>query len=158
MARRQTQAEKRRNAILCWWGAVVLLSVLAWQSGYPQLWILPLLTWAYYELCSVPTLCGVETSRGWPCKHPASGRLMACTREPSHSVYKTDALLRLLGYRRSPRQATAPAPRPGRGPEPHYSEPLPERPTVEPKQRLMTVLTVIATVAGVIQTVLAAMT
>jgi hypothetical protein len=156
MARRPTQAERRRNTILGWWGAIALLVVTAWQAGRPELWILPLLSWAYYELCAVPTLCGVETSRGWPCKHPANGRLMACTREPSHNVYKTDALLRMLGFRRNPRQVTASAPRPGREPAAHYSEAPPERVTVESKQTLITALTIIATIAGVIQTVLAA--
>jgi hypothetical protein len=81
---------------------------------------------------------------------------MACTYQPSHAVYKTDALLRMLGFRRNPRQVTAPAPRPGGEPAPHYSEPAPEQPTIERKQTLMTALTIIGTVAGVIQTVLAA--
>ncbi|RFS87051.1 hypothetical protein D0T12_02015 [Actinomadura spongiicola] len=66
MARRLTKAEKRSNAILIWWAAVIVLAVSAWKSDRPELWILPLLTWAYYELCAVPTLCGVETSRGFP--------------------------------------------------------------------------------------------
>lgn len=156
MARRRTKAEKRRNTILIWWGAVILLAVVAWQSGRPELWILPLLTWAYYELCAVPTLCGVETSRGLPCRNPANGRLMACTHQPSHAVYKTDALLRILGVRRNPRQVAAPAPRPDDEPASYYSEPAPGQPTIERKQTLMTALTLIGTVAGVIQVLLAA--
>lgn len=138
-----------------WWGAVVVLAVLAWQSDHPELWMLPLLTWAYYELCAVPTLCGVETSRGFPCKNPANGRLMACTHQPAHAVYKTDALLRILGFRRSPRQVTAPAPRPGGESTFQHSEPPSEQPTVERKQTLMTALTIIGTLAGVIQVLLA---
>lgn len=158
MARRLIKAEKRRNAILIWWSAVIVLAVLAWKSGRPELWILSLLTWAYYELCAVPTLCGVETSRGFPCRNPANGRLMACTHQPSHAVYKTDALLRILGFRRSPRQVAAPAPRPGGESASHYSEPAPEQPTIERKQTLMTALTLIGTVAGVIQVLLAVTT
>lgn len=157
MARRPTRAEKRRNAILTWWSAIVVLAILAWQSGRPELWILPLLTWAYYELCAVPTLCGVETSRGFPCRNPANGRLMACTHQPSHAVYKTDALLRILGFRRGPRQVAAPAPRPHESAS-HYSEPTLEQPTIERKQTLMTALTLIGTVAGVIQVLLAVTT
>lgn len=158
MARRPTKAEKRRNTILIWWGAVIILAVWAWRSGRPELWILPLLTWAYYELCAVPTLCGVETSRGLPCRNPANGRLMACTHQPSHPVYKTDALLRMLGFRRSPRQVAAPAPHPDGEAASHHSAPAPEQPTIERKQTLMTALTLIGTLAGVIQVLLAVTT
>lgn len=122
------------------------------------IWLLPLLVVAYYQLCAVPTLCGVETTRGHPCKNRAYGRLMACKDQPSHAIYKTDALLRLIGFRRNPRSITAPAPyaEESAPAEMHMSEPA----TVEPKQLsfavLTIVLTVVGTVATVIQTVLAA--
>lgn len=156
MARRQTQDQKRRNIILGWWSAVLLLGVWAWQAGLPQLWVLPILTLAYYELCAVPTLCGVETTRGHPCKNRAYGRLMACTREPSHAVYKTDALLRILGIRRNPRTFSAPAPRPHRQTGTQAANSSPEVATIESKQTLITALTIVGTIAAIIQVIFAA--
>ncbi|MEU5882249.1 hypothetical protein [Spirillospora sp. NPDC047279] len=155
MARRPTRAERNRNKIIMWWGAAILLGVFAWNQGRVELWILPILVIAYYELCAVPTLCGVETSRGHPCKNQAYGRLIACKDQPSHAVYKNDALLRMLGFRRPPRQVSAPAP----GPHDRTATELPMEPqvaTIESKQTLITLLTVVGTIAGVVQVFLAA--
>jgi hypothetical protein len=158
MARR-TRAERDRARVLGWWAAIIVLGWYAWDSGRLGLWVLPFLAWAYYQLCAAPKLCGVETTKGHPCKNRAYGRLMACT-EPSHYGYKRDALLRLLGVRRPPRQITAPAtsgPRPGRAP---VEQSLAEPATLNSRQRALTILTValtiIGTVATVIQTLLAA--
>ena len=160
MARRKSRPEKERNIRLTFFGMATLLGILSWRSGRIDTWVLPLLAIAYYQLCAVPTLCGVETTRGHPCKNRAYGRLMACKDQPSHGIYKTDALLRLIGFRRNPRSVTAPAPYAkalnDAPTELHMSEPA----TVEPKQLSITILTValtiIGTVATVIQTLLAA--
>ncbi|MDB4872856.1 MAG: hypothetical protein JWP34_4882 [Massilia sp.] len=155
MARRQSRAEKERNKILGWWGIITLLCLIAWQTGRPELWGLPILAWAYYQLCAAPKLCGVETTRGHPCKFRAYGRLMACTREPSHDVYKRDAFLRLLGFRREPRPITAPASYPRQqGRAPLNLPPMPEPPTVESKQQFFTILTVLLTIIGTVATVI----
>ncbi|MBE1530231.1 hypothetical protein [Actinomadura algeriensis] len=139
---------------MTWWAVIVLLLVWAWQAEEVQLWALPLLAWGYYELGAVPTLCGVETTRGHPCKNPARGRLMACTAQPSHAGYKTDALLRLVGVRRPPRPIAASASRSDNAPSP--GDQSSGEATVESKQTLMIALTLIATVAGVVQTILTA--
>lgn len=121
MARRRTRAEKDRNIVVGGWSAAVLLGVLAWRLDYVGLWGLPILTLAFYQLCVVPTLCGVETTKGSPCKNRAYGRLLACKEQPSHKAYKTDALVRLLGVRRSHRSVSAPAPY-SRAPQPTFGE------------------------------------
>jgi hypothetical protein len=150
MAARKTQYEIRRNTAMGWYAAVIALGVLAWKSGAMQLWILPILAWVLYELCYCPTTCGVQTVRGHPCRKAASGRLYACKAEPSHPALKREALRRLLGLQHGAASVPPPARPRAEMPQPAPPE---EAPSVEPRQQLMVYLTVVATVAGVIQTI-----
>lgn len=151
MARRPTRYERRRNTLLAWWACIAILCVLAWRVGVAQLWLLPLIAWIPYELCYAPTTCGVQTTRGQPCKNPTSGRLYACKEQPAHAPLKRDALFRLLGLRHGPalsRTGQAPSSQTA-----HAEYALPESATIDPHQKVMLYLTVIATLAGVIQTI-----
>ncbi|MCD0453340.1 hypothetical protein LO762_29780 [Actinocorallia sp. API 0066] len=139
--------------------AIIACCAVGW-SYYSGFFVIAILLAGYYQLCQVPTLCGVETTRGTPCRHRAYGRLMACTREPSHDVYKRDIFLSILGIRRPPRAITAPTrgARPGRTAT--AAPPLTESMTIESKQLFIAVITIIFTVIGtiatIVQTVLAA--
>ncbi|TDD35287.1 hypothetical protein E1287_14370 [Actinomadura sp. KC06] len=147
--------------MVAWWSFIILLGVFAWQSGRPEVGLLPILGWSYYQLFSAPKLCGVETTRGHPCKNRAYGRLMACKNEPSHDIYKRDAFLRLLGVHRGGRPITAPASHertPRASTESHTNASPPA--TVEARQQALAMLTIaltlIGTAATVVQTVLTA--
>lgn len=154
MAKQRTARKKERDARLYSWLAILALGAWAWQSGIVTLWVLPVLAFCYYQLCLVPTLCGVETTRRRPCKNRAYGRLMACRREPSHWVYKRNALLD-IAIRRGPRTITAPAPRPAQEGKTQTTQAIPEFVTVEQGQAFITFstlfLTLISTITGVIQ-------
>ncbi len=161
MGRRQTRAEKDRNRVISWWAAIALLGIFAWQSGRPETWLLPILAWSYYQLFSAPKLCGVETTRGHPCKNRAYGRLMACKREPSHDVYKRDAFLRLLGFHRGARPISAPASYRRADRAPIDQSENPQGPaTIDSTQQTYAIATIglalIGTAATVVQTILAA--
>lgn len=144
---------------MSWMLAIIACCAAGWHY-YSGFFVIAILLAGYYQLFKVPVLCGVETTRGTPCRHRAYGRLMACTREPSHDVYKRDIFLSLLGVRLPPRAITAPTrgARPGRTAT--AALPQTEPMTIESKQLFIAVitivLTVIATIATIIQTVLAA--
>jgi hypothetical protein len=141
--------------MIWWWVAIVLLSLVPWQAGEMQLWLLPILVWGYYELCACPTVCSVRTMRGGLCRNPAFGRLYACREQPAHARLKNDAFLRLLLMRRSHPLLASPArgPRGGQASRERASD----RATVQSRQALMVFLTVAGTIAGVIQSLLAAL-
>jgi hypothetical protein len=119
-----------------------MLVVIAWFSDRPVLWVAPLFTWAAYELCFCPIACGVGTHKGAPCRKSATGRLFAC--DPAHQRLKRAVLLRWVGIRRPYRTITTTAGAPGGG--------APVGPVqVDPNQRVMLCLTVVGTLAGVVQ-------
>jgi hypothetical protein len=97
----QTTRQVRQRTKYGSWAVTALLAAVAWRAGHLQLWLLPLLFWAYYELCLCPTTCGIRTTGGGLCRNPASGRLYACKARPAHSRLKNDALIRMLGIRRA---------------------------------------------------------
>ncbi|GAA0967205.1 hypothetical protein [Actinocorallia libanotica] len=160
MAQRQTLTEKKRNRIIGWWSAIGLLCLVGWQQGNPALWGLAILVWGYYQMFAVPTLCGVETSRGTPCRFRAYGRLMACTREPSHDVDKRNVLLRLIGLGRPQRPITAPAAgRPRRaGSAAAMPAPPFEAASIESKQLFLAIVSIVITAIGTIATIIQTMT
>jgi hypothetical protein len=141
--------------MIWWWAAIALLALVPWQVGKTQLWLLPILVWGYYELCACPTVCSVRTTRAGLCRNPASGRLYACREQPAHARLKNDAFLRLLGMRRSHPLLASPARWP-RG-DPAGREHASDRGTVQSRQALMVFLTVTGTIAGTIQSLLAAL-
>jgi hypothetical protein len=150
---RRTDREKRRDTLLAWWGAIATLLVLAWQIGELQLWVLPVLTWVLYELCYCPTTCGVETVRGHPCRKRTRGRLYACAAEPSHRGLKWEAIKGLMGIRKSAAPPIRTAAQNTRPPQTTGSVAAPGPATLDPRQSAMFYLTVVATIAGVIQTI-----
>lgn len=140
MARRKTQRQRES----AWWAAIGALGVIAWSSKQSLMWALPIFTWVVYELCFCPIACGVQTRDGTPCRNNASGRLFAC--RPSHWRLKRAVLLRWVGIRRPYRIVTAAPAAPG--------SPAPVGPVqVDPNQRVMLYLTIIGTIAGVVQAV-----
>lgn len=140
MARRKTQRQRES----AWWTAIGVLVVIAWYSGRPLMWAVPIFTWVVYELCFCPTACGVQTRDGTPCRNDANGRLFAC--KASHWRLKRAVLLRWMGIRRPYRTVTTTPLAPG--------SPVPTGPVqVDPNQRVMLYLTVIGTIAGVVQAV-----
>lgn len=154
MARRITRQQMRYGS----WAVTVLLAVVAALSGHLRLWLLPLLFWAYYELCLCPTTCGIQTTSGGLCRHPASGRLYACQAQPSHSRLKINAFLRLLGIRRDP---VVPARPDGPGQEPAAAgggprqqavaaDFGPETATIDSRQTLVVLLIVLGTFVAVV--------
>ncbi|MGI5203267.1 hypothetical protein ACQEU6_17030 [Spirillospora sp. CA-108201] len=136
--------------MLAGWAITGALCVLAWQVGELQLWVLPLLSWIAYEICYVPTTCGVKTGRNEPCRNAADGRLYACKEQPSHPPLKRDALYRLLGLRHGPAPAAGST---RRTTGTYNAEPAPESVTIDPHQKIMLYLTIIATIAGAVQTI-----
>lgn len=140
MARRKT----RRQRESAWWTAVGVCLVIAWYSGRPLVWTLPIFTWVLYQLCFCPIACGVQTRHGTPCRNPASGRLFACS--PAHWRLKRAVLLSWVGIRRPYRSVTAAPAIAG--------SVAPVGPVqVDPNQRVMLYLTIIGTAAGVIQAI-----
>lgn len=140
VTRRKTQRARETT----WWTAVGVLIVIAWYSGRPLIWVLPIFTWVVYELCFCPIACGVQTRDGTPCRNNANGRLFAC--RPSHWRLKRAVLLSWVGIRRPYRTVTLAPATPG-GPAPVGSV------RVDPNQRIMLYLTIIGTIAGVVQAV-----
>jgi hypothetical protein len=140
MARRKTQRQRES----AWWAGIGVLVVMAWYSGRPLAWTLPIFTWVLYELCFCPIACGVQTRDGTPCRNNASGRLYACT--PAHWRLKRAVLLSWVGIRRPYRTVTTAPVTPG-------SLASVGSVQVDPNQRVMLYLTIIGTVAGVVQAV-----
>jgi hypothetical protein len=133
------------------WAVTAVLAVIAWRAGHLQLWLLPLLFWVYYELCLCPTTCSIQTTSGGLCRNAASGRLYACTAQPSHSRWKNDAFIRMLGIRRD-----SPAPAPANGAAPAESADFgPENATIESRQTLAVLLIVLSGLVGIVVAVLA---
>jgi hypothetical protein len=157
MVRQPPRSKKERNSIVGWWSAIVLLCLVAWQMGRLELWLLPLLVWSYYQLFAAPKLCGVETTKGHPCKNRAYGRLMACKHTPSHDTYKRDAFLQLLGFRRPARSIAAPAPYTRRSKRVVADMAPSALVVVEPKQQFFTILTIILTIIGTVAAVIQTM-
>lgn len=151
MARRQTRHDRRRNTLLGWWAGIATLAALAWQYDALELWVLPLFAWVAYESCYCPTTCGVTTVRGHPCRNAVLGRLYACKEQMAHPALKRDAIYRLLGLR----PGSGPSPNQRHAPQAQTANQVypPGTATVEPNQQIMLYLTIVATVAGVIQTI-----
>lgn len=98
---------RRREPAFVWWIAFAALGVVIWLTWSWRVLLLVLALWCVYELCLVPTACRVMTRQGAGCREQVRGRLFAC--EPEHQKVKTEALLRLVGMRRS-RRTRAPDP------------------------------------------------
>jgi hypothetical protein len=154
MARRVPEYERRRNTRIGFWLVFLGLCAIAWDSGKFSYWGLPLMAWGVYELLLVPTRCRATTTRKGLCTHYCYGLLKGCRHQPSHGPGKRADLLRALTGGRS--QAI---PSPAGGTAAFQSQPIsdPDTVTVEPAQRWVIVFTIVGGIAGVVQTVFAAL-
>ena len=154
MARGVPEYKKRLYIKLGFPVVFLVLCTIAWDSGKFSYWGLPLVAWGVYELWVVPTRCRATTTRKGMCRNDCYGLLKGCRQQSSHGPGKRADLLRVLTAGRS--QAI---PSPADGPAVLKSEPIPDPDavTVDPAQRLVIVFTVVGGIAGVVQTVIAAL-
>jgi hypothetical protein len=146
--------QRRRYIRIGFWIVFLMLCTTAWDAGKFSYWGLPLMALGGYELLLVPTRCRARTTRKGMCKHFCYGLLKGCRQQPSHGPGKREDLLRALTRRRpqaipSPAGETAVL----------KSQPIPdpETVTVGLVQRLVIGSTILGGIAGVVQTVLAAL-
>ncbi|MEV4258677.1 hypothetical protein AB0J52_36430, partial [Spirillospora sp. NPDC049652] len=99
------RGRERREQPALWWGGFALWALLAWLAGSWRLALLGLAAWCLYEFLLIPTVCRVMTEQGYPCREPVRGRLFACGSH--HQAYKTEAIKRLVGRARPPRDGSA---------------------------------------------------
>jgi hypothetical protein len=146
--------QKRRNIRMGTWAAILVLCYIAWDSGEFSYWGLPLMAWGLYEMLLVPTRCRATTTRKGQCRHFCYGILKGCRQQPAHGPGKRADLYRALKRGRSQTMPVRTGETTTFRNQPNL---VSETVTVQPAQRLMIVFTVIGGVAGVIQTVFAAL-
>jgi hypothetical protein len=151
---RVPEYKKRLYIALGFWIAFLVLCKIAWDSGRFTDWGPPLTALGVYELWVVPTRCKARTTRKGLCKHPCYGLLKGCRHQASHGPGKRADLLRALTAGR-PQAITAPS---ADGTAALKSQPIPDPDTVtvDTAQRLVIFFTVVGGIAGVVQTIFAA--
>ena len=154
MAREMPQYKKRLYIKLGFPVVLLVLCMIAWDSGIFNYWGLPLMAVGVYALWIVPTSCKAITMRKGQCTRGCYGLLKGCRYVSSHGPDKRADLLRALTAGRA--QAI---PSPAGGTTVLKSEPTPDPDavTIDPTQRLVIVFTVVGGIAGVVQTVIAAL-
>jgi hypothetical protein len=151
---RVPEYKKRLYIALGFWIVFLVLCKIAWDSGRFSDWGPPLMALGVYELWVVPTRCKARTTRKGLCKHPCYGLLKGCRHQASHGPGKRADLLRALTAGRS-QAITAPS---ADGTAALKSQPIPDPDTVtvDTAQRLVIFFTVVGGIAGVVQTIFAA--
>lgn len=154
MARRVPEYKKRLYIALSFWILFFVLCKIAWDSGRFNDWGPPLMAFGLYELWVVPTRCRARTTRKGSCKHPCYGLLKGCRHQASHGPGKRADLFRALTAGRA---QFIPSPS-ADGTAALKSQPIPDPDTVTvgTVQRLVTFFTIVSGIAGVVQTIFAA--